>query len=48
MRARDVAQWYSACLACMRAWVQSLALQNEKKKFKKTFFNFLCSFIGAL
>jgi hypothetical protein len=31
-RAGDVAQWWSACTACIRHWVQSLLPPKKKKK----------------
>lgn len=34
--ARDVAQWYSACLACVRGWLWSSAQQRNKIKRKES------------
>jgi hypothetical protein len=30
IRTRNIAQWYSACLACVRPWVSPLALKKKK------------------
>jgi hypothetical protein len=37
-RARDIAQWQSACLACIRPWVPSQHCGGEKKKKKERLF----------
>jgi hypothetical protein len=33
--AEDVTQWYCACLACTRCWVQSLAPQKQQTTNKR-------------
>jgi hypothetical protein len=48
-RAGGVAQWWSACLACMSPWVPSTALEKKKcaKKLKPLGFNSLtCYFLS--
>jgi hypothetical protein len=37
--AGDVAHWWTAYLALERPWVQSPALQNFKKKRKRSIYN---------